>query len=98
MARRERGDRHGFLILNTQIGIDGNSLWCEPTFRPGEALPNPFGDVRGWKRENDPLYIENLYARPLPALSPSPPQPAFGASTALFIYLCVGVGLLIANA
>lgn len=45
-----RGDRNGFLILNTQVNIGGNSLWTEPTFRPGEALPDPFGDARGWKR------------------------------------------------
>jgi hypothetical protein len=37
----DRGDRDGFLILNTHVKIDGNSLWCEPTFRTGEALPDP---------------------------------------------------------
>jgi len=35
------------LILNTQVSIGGNSLWCDPTFRPGVALADPFGDVRG---------------------------------------------------
>jgi hypothetical protein len=62
------------LILNKQVKIGGNSLWCEPTFRPGEALPDLFGDMCGWKRENDPLYIQSLHARP-----PQPP-PTQGAS------------------
>jgi hypothetical protein len=56
-ADPDRGGRNGFLILNTQVNIGGNSLWCEPTFRPGAALPDSFGDVRGWKRENDPLCL-----------------------------------------
>jgi hypothetical protein len=93
----DRGERNGFLILNTQVNIGGNSLWCELTFRPGEALPDQFGEVRAWKRENDASYIESLYARPLPA-APPPAQPASGAGAALFLCLCVGVGLLIANA
>jgi hypothetical protein len=91
----DRGDRHGFLILNTQVNIGGNSLWCEPTFRPGEALPGPFGDVRGWKRENDPLYIQNLYG---PPPSPAPSQGVSGSGLALFLCLCLGVGLVVANA
>jgi len=87
------------LILNTQVNIGGNSLWCEPTFRPGEALPDPFGDVRGWKRENDPLYAQSLFAR----MPQAPPPPAAsqnpsGAGAALVLCLCFGVGILIANA
>jgi hypothetical protein len=95
----DRGDRNGFLILNTQVNIGGNSLWCEPTFRPGEALPDPFGDVRGWKRENDPLYIQNLYGRstqPRPTTAPS--QGATGVGLAVVLCVCFGVGLAIANA
>jgi hypothetical protein len=94
----DRGDRHGFLILNTQVNIGGNSLWCEPTFRPGEALPDQFGDVRGWKRENDPLYVQSLYARLPQAPLPPAPQPVSGSGAALLVGLCLGVGLLIANA
>ena len=95
----DRGGRNGFLTLNTQINIGGNRLWCEPTFRPGEALPDPFAEVRGWKRENDPLYVESLYRPPLQA-SPPPamPQNTSGAGAALVVCLCLGVGLLIANA
>ena len=93
----DRGGRNGFLILNTQVNIGGNSLWCEPTFRPGEALPDAFANVRNWKRENDPIYIQNLYARQLP--SPLPPQPSSSApGVGLFLCVCLGVGLLIANA
>ncbi len=95
----DRGERSGYLVLNTQVSIGGNRLWCEPTFRPGEALPDQFADVRGWKRENDPLYIETLYALPLPpAPTPALPQPASVAGAALFLCLCVGVGLLITTA
>lgn len=83
------------MILNTQVNIGGNPLWCEPTFRPGEALPDPFVNVRGWKSENDPLYIQSLYAGP-----PQPPttQGPSGSGLAVFLCLCLGVGLLIANA
>lgn len=93
----DRGDRNGFLILNTQVYIGGNSLWCEPTFRPGEALSDPFGDVRGWKRENDPLYIQSLYAQP-PQTPPSPTQGASSSGLAVFLCGCLALGLLIANA
>ena len=94
----DRGGRNGFLILNTQVNIGGNSLWCEPTFRPGEALPDAFTEVRNWKRENDLLYVQGLYAcmpqAPPPAARAEPP---FGSGAALFLSLCVGVGLLVAN-
>lgn len=95
----DRGEQNGFLILNTQVSIGGNSLWCEPTFRPGEALPDPFAGTRGWKRENDPLYVESLYRRPLEAPPPpAAPQNTSGAGAALVLCLCLGVGILIANA
>jgi hypothetical protein len=95
----DRGGRNGFLILNTQVNIGGNSLWCEPTFRPGEALPDSFGDMRGWKRENDPLYIQNSYAGPpLPPPSLAPAQGAPCSGVAVLLCVCLGVGLLIANA
>jgi hypothetical protein len=94
----DRGGRNGFLILNTQVNIGGNSLWCEPTFRPGEAPPDSFGDMRGWKRENDPLYIQNSYAGPpLPPPSLAPAQGASGSGLAVLVCVCLGVGLLIAN-
>jgi hypothetical protein len=95
----DRGGRNGFLILNTQVNIGGNSLWCEPTFRPGEAPPDSFGDMRGWKRENDPLYIQNSYAGPpLPPPSLAPAQGASCSGLAVLLCVCLGVGLLIANA
>lgn len=95
----DRGARNGFLILNTQVSIGGNSLWCEPTFRPGEAMPDSFPGVRGWKRENDPLYIERLYRPPLQAPPPpATPQNTSGAGAVLVLCLCLGVGILIANA
>ena len=95
----DRGGRNGFLILNTQVNIGGNSLWCEPTFRPGEAPPDSFGDMRGWKRENDPLYIQNSYAGPpLPPPSLAPAQGAPCSGVAVLLCVCLGVGLLIANA
>ena len=95
----DRGGRNGFLILNTQVNIGGNSLWCEPTFRPGEAPPDSFGDMRGWKRENDPLYIQNSYAGPpLPPPSLAPAQGASCSGLAVLLCLCLGLGLLVANA
>jgi hypothetical protein len=95
----DKGGRNGILTLNTQVNIGGTHLWCEPTFRPGEALPDAFANVRNWKRENDPLYIQRLYARPLPVPPPPAPQQRGSVSGgALFLCLCVGVGLLIANA
>jgi hypothetical protein len=95
----DRGGRNGFLTLNTQINIGGTRLWCEPTFRPGEALPDAFAEVRNWKREDDPLYVESLY-RPTLQAPPPPamPQNTSGAGAALVLCLCLGVGLLIANA
>ncbi len=98
-ADPDRGGRNGILTLNTQINIGGNRLWCEPTFRPGEALPDLFAAVRNWKRENDPLYVESLYRPTLQAPPPSaPPQNTPGAGAALVLCLCLRVGLLIANA
>jgi serine/threonine protein kinase len=86
-------------VITTQINIGGNRLWCEPTFRPGEALPDAFAEVRNWKRENDPLYVESLYRPPLQAPPPpAMPQNTSGAGAALVLCLCLGVGILIANA
>jgi len=93
----DRGGRNGLLTPNTQVNIGGNRLWCAPTFRPGEALPDPFGpdsfsNVRGWKRENDPLYVESLYRPTLQAPPPpAPPKNMSGAGPALFPCLCLGV-------
>lgn len=89
------GSRCGFLTLNVQIHIGGDRLWIEPTFRPGQALPDQFADVRDWKRENDTAYVPSLY----------PPRPAPQASVAidhrelgvgLFLGLLLGVGIAVA--
>ena len=90
----DKGGRNGFLILNTQINIGGDSLWSEPTFRPGEALPDAFADVRGWQREADPFYVQSLYANALPS---PPAAQRQGASGALLLCLGIGIGLLIAS-
>jgi hypothetical protein len=61
MSDPDRGVGYGFLILNVQIHIGGNRLWTEPTFRPGEALPDQFQHVRGWRREDDAAYLKNFH-------------------------------------
>ena len=94
----ERGAGHGFLILNTQLHFGGNALWTEPTFRPGEALPDQFGSVRNWDRRNDSAYVQSLFPTPQPAPVVTQSQgvnPA--AQFGLLAFLLVG-GLLIANA
>ena len=91
----ERGKGSGTITLNTQLNIGGNALWTEPTFRPGEVLPDQFRNVRGWKRENDAVYIQNLCRAQVM------PQPTSGNSAlVLLTCLCVGIGigLLIADA
>jgi hypothetical protein len=94
-----RGAGNGFLILNTQLHIGGSALWTEPTFRPGEALPDRFGSVRNWDRRNDNAYVQSLFpnTQPTPVVTHnanSNPAAQFG----LVACLCIGVGLLIANA
>jgi hypothetical protein len=91
-----RGKGHGVLTLNAQLHIGGNALWTEPT-RPGEAIPDQFGHVRGWKRENDPSYIQSLFppARPTPVPAVNSGNPALNL---VLLGLCIGVGLLVANA
>jgi hypothetical protein len=94
----DRGAGHGFLILNAQLHFGGNALWTEPTFRPGEALPDQFGSVRNWDRRNDSAYVQSLFPNPQPAPVVTPSQgvnPA--AQFGLLAFLLVG-GLLIANA
>jgi hypothetical protein len=91
-----RGQRCGFLTLNVQLQIGGDSVWIEPTFRPGEALPDQFGNVRNWKRENDAEYIRSLFtnAPPMPVTLQAvtgTSAPGFGLIACIFI----GVGLLI---
>jgi hypothetical protein len=90
----------GFLNLKVQLNIGGDRLWIEPTFRPGQALPDQFADVRDWKRENDGAYIQSLWplSSTLPSLGPAIQNPPSGLGVLLGICLGVGLGLLIANA
>lgn len=60
MSDAARGAGYGFLILNVQIHVRGNRLWIEPTFRPGEALPDQFGNVQHWQRDADLAYLSRL--------------------------------------
>jgi hypothetical protein len=92
-----RGAGNGFLILNTQLHFGGNALWTEPTFRPGEALPDQFGDVRDWDRRNDATYVQSLYlsAQSVPA---SVPRPAITPAQLLLTGLCIaGLALAISR-
>jgi hypothetical protein len=94
-----RGHGYGMLILKSQVHIGGCSLWIEP-ISVGGSVPNPLDSVRGWKRENDPAYIQSLFpaGRAVAAI----PQALNGGNPALgfglLACLCIGVGLLIANA
>jgi hypothetical protein len=94
-----RGHGYGTLILKTQVHIGGYHLWTEP-IGPGGPVPDQFQNVRGWKRENDAAYIQSLFpsTRPAPVMPPAPGSgnPALGFG--LLACLCIGVGLLIANA
>ena len=94
-----RGQGNGTLILKSQVHIGGNSLWTEPIV-PGGSVPNPLDSVQRWKRENDPAYIQSLFPtnRAVVAMpqAVSDGDPALGFT--LFACLCIGVGLLIANA
>ena len=99
LPTRNGGAGNGLLILNTQLHFGGNALWTEPTFRPGEALPDQFGSVRNWDRRNDTAYVQSLFPNTQPApvvphRNESNPAAQFG----LVACLCLGVGLLIANA
>lgn len=88
----------GFLTLKAQLSIGGDRLWIEPTFRPGEALPDRFGGVREWKRENDGAYIQTFATKPTPTPLPYGTYNPAGLGMLLGICLGVGLGLLIANA
>lgn len=95
------GQGDGLFILKSQLNIGGNSLWTEPTFRPGEALPDQFGNVRDWKRENDAAYVQSLFPAPRPALALPPIiSSSPGLGLALLAGVCIGVciGLAIADA
>ena len=48
------------LMLKSQLHIGGCSLWIEP-MSVGGSVPDPLDNVRGWKRENDPKYIQSLF-------------------------------------
>src|ERR1700722_5798472 len=58
----DRGGRNGFFDPQHP----GQHRWEFPVVRadfpPRRSAPDSFGDIRGWKRENDPLYFQNLYA------------------------------------
>lgn len=93
-----RGQRCGFLTLNVQLHIGGDSLWIEPTFRPGEALPDQFGGVRDWKREYDRAYIQSLFPTSRPAPIRPPVSDNLALRFGLLACIWVGIGLLVANA
>jgi hypothetical protein len=93
-----RGHGYGMLVLKSRLHIGGCSLWIEP-ISVGESVLGPLDNVPGWKRENDPAYIQSLFptARVAAAVPQAPGgNPALGFG--LLACLCVGVGLLIANA
>jgi hypothetical protein len=89
------GPRCGILTLNAQLHIGGDHLWTEPTFRPGQALPDQFADVRDWKRENDAAYVRSLYPpQPVPQVPVATDNPALDVG--LFVGLLLGVGIAMA--
>jgi hypothetical protein len=88
------GERCGILTLNVQLHIGGDRLWTEPTFRPGEAIPDQFADVRNWKRENDAAYVQSLFP---PAPAPPAPSDSPALRFGVLLCLCLGVGLVIAK-
>jgi len=93
------GARCGMLTLNTQVNFGGYSLWVEPTFRPGEALPDAFGNIQDWKRENDVAYVRSLM--PLSVASEQPTLTVLPTSIGgilAFGLVCFGIGMLAARA
>jgi hypothetical protein len=91
------GQESGFLNLKAQVNIGGNHLWIEPTLRPGQALPDQFVNVRDWKREDDPLYVQSLLPTPQ-VRAAMPPAHNNGLGVLLGLCIGIGVGVLIANA
>jgi len=98
MTDPARSDGGGLLILNVRVHIGGaHSPWTEP-IRLGESATDQFDNVHGWTRENDAAYIQSLFPN-TPAATVTP-QAGKGNSTLSFVslaYICLGVGLLIAN-
>ena len=86
-----RGERIGFLTLNVQVHIGGNALWTEPTFRPGEALPDQFANVRNWDRANDSAYIERLFPSAATVATAAPATNVNPVLQGVFL-ACVAVG------
>ena len=93
------GERCGFLILNVQLHLRGDSLWSEPTLRPGEGQPDQFGNVRGWNRKNDDAYVARLQQaqRDVATALPSPATHADNSALSCVHWLPLP-WLLIANA
>jgi len=90
------GQPSGFLNLKVQLNIGGDRLWIEPTARPGQGLPDQFLNVRDWRREDDPLYVQSLLPRPQVPAALSPGRKSeLGVLLGLFVG--VGLGVLIAN-
>ena len=94
-ARREG---EGLLILKSQLHIGGCSLWVEP-ITPGWSPPDEFENVRGWKRENDVAHVQSLF----PNQGRPPVMPRAGSGNpawevAFLACICIGAGLLMANA
>jgi hypothetical protein len=90
MSDGQFGQSSGFLNLKVQVNIGGDRLWIEPTFRPGQALPDQFANVQNWKREDDPFYVQSLLPAPqMPVALP----PARDSGLGALLAMCVGLGL-----
>lgn len=88
--------RSGFLNLKVQLNIGGDRVWIEPISRPGQELPDQFSDVRDWKREDDPIYVQSVI--PAPRAQVAQPPAANNGLTVLFaLCLGIGIGVLAAN-
>jgi len=93
---RATGPRCGLLTLNVQLHIGGDRLWIEPTFRPGQALPDQFAEVRDWNRTNDAAYVRSLYPpKPAPQAPVATDNRALGLG--LFFFVGLGIGLAFAK-
>jgi len=88
-----RGPGYGVLTLNAQLHIGGNSLWIEPTYRPGQPLTDQFGNVRDWQRRDDPAYIESLYSNHNPPAAVPPPTMNPIPVLATIAGVCLGLWL-----
>ena len=91
------GEGYGTLILKTQVHIGGNHLWTEP-IGPGGPVPDQLQNVRGWKRENDAVYIQRLFPSTSPAIVMAQPAGNHALLRLGLLALFVGVGIAVANA